>query len=136
MLEGKLAVLGRGYVTPAVTVFVPPPQGASGEIQSRIPDLILHSAQPKEAFEAGTPPELVIEVLSTRRGNVERTEKLDDYARAGIGEYWIVDPFERAVEVYRLDRGDFTLAQTTQTLHPAAFPGLQIDRREVWTALD
>jgi len=27
----------------------------------------------------------------------------DDYARAGIGEYWIVDPFKRPVEVYRLD---------------------------------
>ena len=42
----------------------------------------------------------MIEILTTRRGNVERTEKLDDYARAGTGEYWIVNPFDRSVEVY------------------------------------
>ncbi|MEX2445164.1 MAG: Uma2 family endonuclease, partial [Alkalispirochaeta sp.] len=29
--------------------------------------------------------------------------KYDLYRDAGVGEYWIVDPDERVVEVYRLD---------------------------------
>jgi Uma2 family endonuclease len=89
------------------------------------------------SFEAGEPPELVIEILPTRRGNVERTEKLDDYARAGIGEYWIVNPFERGVEVYVLRQGEYTLRETAQqgTLSPQAFPGVAIDLKEVWAAL-
>jgi len=41
------------------------------------------------------PPELVIEILASRRGNVERTEKHDDQARGGMGEYWIVNPIDR-----------------------------------------
>jgi Uma2 family endonuclease len=36
--------------------------------------------KPQRYFEADQPPDLVIEVLSTHRSNVERTEKLDDFA--------------------------------------------------------
>ncbi|HYM11137.1 MAG TPA: Uma2 family endonuclease, partial [Bryobacterales bacterium] len=88
-------------------------------------------------FEVGQPPELVIEILSTRRGNVERTEKLDDYARAGIGEYWIVNPFDRAIEVYELRQGEYVLRETVSqgSLSPAAFPGLPIDLKEIWAVL-
>jgi len=39
----------------------------------------------------------------TSYGEIQSRVPDDDYARAGIGEYWIVDPFKRAVEVYRLD---------------------------------
>ncbi|MDQ6699002.1 MAG: Uma2 family endonuclease [Acidobacteriota bacterium] len=88
----QLKHLGYGYVVAAVNVFVPPPRGSLGEVQSRVPDLIVAWNSPAERFELGEPPDLVIEILLTRRGNVERTEKLDDYARGGIGEYWIVNP--------------------------------------------
>ena len=64
-----------------------------------MPDLVVSAHKLRRSFSVGNPPELAIEVLSTRRGNVERTEKIEDYARAGIGEYWIVNPFDRVVEV-------------------------------------
>jgi len=58
-------------------------------------------------------------------------------ARAGIGEYCIVNPFDRLVEVYHLRDGDYALAETTTLqLRPAAFPGLVIDLVEVWAVLD
>ena len=83
----------------------------------------------------GIPPELVIEILSTRRGTVERTEKLDDYALAGIGEYWIVNPFDRVVEVYGLQSGEYRLQQTaTTTISPQEFPGVVIDLPSLWVA--
>jgi len=131
----ELKALGRGHVYPTVNVFVPPPPGFRlGKVQNRVPDLVVSIHEPAKAFEVGDPPELVIEILSTRRGNVDRTEKLDDYARAGIQEYWIVNPFDRAVEVYLLRDGDYALARTVSqgTLAPQAFPALGIQLDEIW----
>ena len=136
--DRSLKAIRCGRVVPTVNVFMPVDPGVFNQVQNRIPDLVVSKHEPHENFEAGHPPELVIEILSTRRGNVERTEKLDDYARAGIGEYWIVNPFERSVEVYRLRDGDYVLDQTASQglLTPQAFPGLQIRLAEIWTVLD
>ncbi|MBI3694720.1 MAG: Uma2 family endonuclease [Acidobacteria bacterium] len=131
-----LRALGYGYVWPTVNVFIPRPHGALGEVQNRVPDLVVSGHEPAVRFAAGDPPDLVIEVLSTRRGNVERTEKLDDYALAGIGEYWIVDPFDRAVEVYLLEQGEYVLQERQHPLHPRAFPSLELDPKDIWAALD
>jgi Uma2 family endonuclease len=106
-----------------------------GGFQSRVPDIAVSKRQPDRHFEVGAPPELVIEILSTRRGNVERTENLDDYALAGIGEYWIVNPFDRAVEVYVLQSGEHRLQQTaTGSISPQEFPGVIIDLQSLWAA--
>ncbi len=133
-----LKAIRCGRVVPTVNVFIPVDPGAFNQVQNRIPDLVVSKHEPHENFEAGRPPDLVIEILSTRRGNVERTEKLDDYARAGIGEYWIVNPFDRAVEVYLLRNGDYVLAQTAShgTLAPQAFPSVEINLAEIWAVLD
>jgi Uma2 family endonuclease len=130
--------LGYGYVFTTVNVLIPPPDPRISEVQNRVPDLVVSGHAPAENFEAGDPPELVIEILSSRRGNVERTEKLEDYARAGIGEYWIVSPFDRAVEVHGLREGQYVLRETASvgSLRPGAFPGLEIDLPSVWAVLD
>lgn len=80
----------------------------------------------------------MIEILATRRGNVERTEKLDDYARAGIREYWIVNRFSRAIEQYVLRQGDYVLLRTVTgpAISSEAFPGLQIALDEIWAGLE
>ena len=132
-----LKALGYGFVFPSVNVFAPPARPFLGEVQNRVPDLVVSKWRPEKGFEVGHPPELVIEILSTRRGNVERTEKLDDYARAGIGEYWIVDPFDGAIEVYILRQGEYVLRETVSqgSLSPEGFPGLTIDLRGIWDAL-
>src|SRR5205823_3245135 len=99
----KLEELGRGFVLTTVNVGIPVPKFSRGEVQNRVPDLVVAGHQPERQFEAGDPPDLVIEILLTPRGNVERTEKIDDFARAGIPEYWILNPFSREIEVYVLD---------------------------------
>src|SRR5207244_1262446 len=99
----------RAFALLAVNVFIPRRPGDIGELQNRVPDIVVSTHLPPRHFPVGNPPELAIEILSTRRGNVERTEKLDDYALAGIGEYWVVDPFKRAIEVYRLRDGEYLL---------------------------
>ncbi len=127
-----------GVVIPAVNVFLPPPEGSIGEIQNRIPDLVVATHVPKKRYRPERPPELVIEILSTPRGNVERTEKLDDYARGGIREYWIVNPFDRSVEVYLLSGPEYRLKETVRegSLRPDSFPGVAVPVDEIWAVLD
>ncbi|HWS88082.1 MAG TPA: Uma2 family endonuclease [Pyrinomonadaceae bacterium] len=48
-------------------------------------------------------PEIVVEVLSPGKANVQRDRvaKLALYSRRGVSEYWIVDWMRRLVDVYR-----------------------------------
>ncbi len=71
-----------------------------------------------------------------RRALIERDEKLDDYARAGVGEYWIVNPIDRIVETYILMDRDYVLQAGTQVLQPNAFPATEIDMGAIWPVLD
>ena len=45
-------------------------------------------------------PNLVVEVLSRSTAKRDRGEKCRVYARAGVDEYWIVDPLRREVTVH------------------------------------
>ena len=46
------------------------------------------------------PPDLVMGVTSPGTRHTDRLEKMSEYARAGVPEYWLVDPEARAVEVF------------------------------------
>ena len=56
------------------------------------------------------PPDLVIEVLSPSNRGHDLLTKRALYARAGVREYWLVDPDARTVEILTLDRDAFHLA--------------------------
>jgi Uma2 family endonuclease len=54
-------------------------------------------------------PDLVVEVLSPQTRRTDRSEKFYEYARAGVSEYWLVDPDRRTVEVFALQEGVYEL---------------------------
>lgn len=56
-------------------------------------------------------PDLAVEVLSPGTREVDRGEKYFEYARAGVREYWLVDPDERRIEVYVLRQGVYELLE-------------------------
>ena len=49
-------------------------------------------------------PDLVVEILSPSTAHRDRGVKLDLYARRGVREYWIVDPEEDVVDIWRFGR--------------------------------
>jgi|SRR5690625_302833 len=49
------------------------------------------------------PPDLIIEVLSQSSIKIDRWDKYKLYEKAGVQEYWLVDPINQAVEVHYLD---------------------------------
>jgi Uma2 family endonuclease len=69
-----------------------------------VPDVMVHASTDDEVRYTGT-PELVVEVLSTHRGD-DLVLKLDRYARAGLPRYWILDPRNRVLLAYDADRSD------------------------------
>ncbi|MDE2984278.1 MAG: Uma2 family endonuclease [Gemmatimonadota bacterium] len=50
-------------------------------------------------------PDLVVEILSPSTAHRDRGIKLDLYARCGVREYWIVDPVEDVIDVWRFGDG-------------------------------
>lgn len=56
-------------------------------------------------------PDLIIEILSPSTARRDRLVKYNLYQRAGVQEYWIVDPDTRTVQVYSLEEGCYHAAQ-------------------------
>ena len=80
-------------------------------------------------------PDLVIEILSPATAGRDRTYKRTLYARYGVGEYWLVDPVGRRIEVLTLGERGFERAAEyggDEVLHSPLLPGLEIDLREVF----
>lgn len=48
-------------------------------------------------------PDLIVEILSPSSRRHDRLVKLNLYQRAGVREYWIVDPDNKSVQVFLLD---------------------------------
>ena len=57
-------------------------------------------------------PDLVIEVVSPSNRSHDLVTKRALYSRAGVREYWLVDPFARTVEILTLHRDTFRTTQT------------------------
>ena len=56
-------------------------------------------------------PALIIEVLSRSTARTDKVVKFTAYERAGVREYWLVDPRTRSVEVYSLsEKGTYEMA--------------------------
>ena len=82
-------------------------------------------------------PDLVLEILSRSTAAMDRGLKKQTYARHGIPEYWIVDPEQEAIELYRLDRtaGAYRLAEICRRGSRATtplLPALSVDVTELF----
>lgn len=87
----------------------------------RVPDLMVLSEQLARALAGAAratvtlempPPELVLEVVSPGKQNIDRDYryKRSQYEARGIAEYWIVDPISQQVTVLTLVNGLYEAA--------------------------
>jgi Uma2 family endonuclease len=77
----------------------------------REPDVVYLAEGRSETDGYSNGADLVMEVLSPGVENRRRdlVTKRDDYAQAGVAEYWIVDPEEKRITVLSLDGNQYTL---------------------------
>jgi Uma2 family endonuclease len=81
------------------------------------------------------PPDLVVEILSPGTAGRDLITKRELYARAGIPEYWIVDPLAEQVEVLALRHDSYiTLGRfgRNELLRAAILPDLRIGLDQVF----
>jgi Uma2 family endonuclease len=93
------------------------------------PDLVV-VCDPRKLGEEGCrgAPDLVVEILSPSNMAIEMERKLLLYRKAGVQEYWIVDPKDKHISIYTLKNGEYTLhiCHTQDIAKPAVVPGLEI----------
>lgn len=53
-------------------------------------------------------PDLVMEILSPSTQRHDKFTKFNLYQRAGVREYWIIDPRDKSVQVFVLEDGRYT----------------------------
>lgn len=70
----------------------------------REPDVLFYRAEHASRLgeQWGGPPDFAAEVVSASTRRTDLHEKLDDYARGGVEEYWIVDPVGHWIEAHAL----------------------------------
>jgi len=76
------------------------------------PDLTFIRTENKPTFSMNYfegVPDLVVEIFSPSTHRIDQTIKYDAYQKAGVAEYWMVDPLARTVWVYTLHEGVYTL---------------------------
>jgi Uma2 family endonuclease len=79
-------------------------------------------------------PDLIAEVLSPSTARKDRIIKFNKYLRAGVREYWLVDPDTRTVQVCLLKDGLYFVSGYTDadTAPVDVLPGCMINLRDVF----
>jgi Uma2 family endonuclease len=79
-------------------------------------------------------PDLVAEVISASTARHDRIIKLEAYQRAGVREYWIVDPETKTVQICVLRDGLYFVKGYTDadTAPVAVLPGCEINLADVF----
>lgn len=101
---GRAGERGRAYTAPMPVRLWP------GKF--REPDVVYYRAEHLDRIteQFGGPPDLVVEVLSPSSRGLDTGTKAEEYALAGIPEYWLLDPEAQAVTVYVLADGRYCFA--------------------------
>lgn len=105
------------------------------------PDLLV-VCDPKKLDERGVrgAPDLVVEILSDSTRRVDLLQKFDIYQRAGVREYWIVDPEAHTVTVHTLEDGKYRSPAATYragaSVPVGVLEGFQVDLRTVFPELE
>lgn len=148
--DREIRRLGLDYIVDKDIVFRT--KTASGKEQGRNPDVgVVNASVWNEnvlAYGALTEPiQLAVEVVSTNWED-DYVDKLDEYQRLGIAEYWIVDylaiasrnylgnPKVPSVFVYQLIDGEYQVQQYKESdrIISQTFPELAITVEQVVTA--
>ena len=111
------------------------------EGKMREPDILFmrseHAGRRHENYWSGA--DLVMEVMSPNDSKRDKVTKRQEYARAGICEYWLVDPLEKAVTVFTLPeqakaydiQGTFGIGSHAES---ASLAGFSVDVGELFAA--
>ncbi|HAG11495.1 MAG TPA: restriction endonuclease [Desulfotomaculum sp.] len=109
-----------------------------GEKETYQPDIIFiardrfHIIEPARINGA---PDLVVEILSPSTGYYDLKKKARTYARHGVKEYWVADPEDKSIEVYKGQEEKFVLDQRVEEkgkVKSLVLDGLEVEIRDIF----
>jgi Uma2 family endonuclease len=133
-ISRNLLYLIQGYleIHPIGEVFSAPFDVLLSEWDVVVPDLV-YLSQARAHFlttkNLQGPPDLVVEILSPSTRSRDEELKLALYERVGAEEYWLIDPEQDAVDVYRGGTGGFrnpVRYSSTDALTTPVLPGFEL----------
>jgi Uma2 family endonuclease len=80
-------------------------------------------------------PDMIIEILSESTSKHDLVTKYELYEEAGVGEYWVVYPYEKVIDVFYLNAGKYFLAKKyieNDLMEVKTLPGLVIDMKDIF----
>ncbi|WP_167546569.1 Uma2 family endonuclease [Stieleria maiorica] len=78
-------------------------------------------------------PDHLIEILSPSTESNDKTLKRSLYERTGVGEYWIVDPFEQTLTQLVLENGRYVDQRVTEKRISVTYlHDVDVDLNQVW----
>ena len=93
------------------------------------PDVVV-VCDPQKLGEEGCrgAPDMVVEILSPSNTAIEMQRKLNLYMEAEVREYWVVDPMNKQITIYRLQDGEYLLKTCSiqDSVRPGVLSGLEI----------
>lgn len=112
-----------------------------GEVD--IPTVPFHARRPDSVYYSSTDragidlrqdqvrrvPTLAVEILSEEDKQRDLVDKRDEYARAGIAHYWILDPGRKTVLILVLRNGRYELEaqfSSSESLASSLFPNVEV----------
>jgi Uma2 family endonuclease len=129
----------RAYIAPFDILFPDSPEQDEDDVPTVVqPDVTVYCDRTKVRERGGLgAPDLAVEVLCPWTQKKDLNEKLSLYERHGVREYWIVDPGNRSVLVFRLDPGE-GYGEPAVLLPPAVLdsvvlPGFTFDLEELFS---
>ena len=112
-ISRNLLYLIQNYLEahPIGELFAAPFDALLSDFDIVVPDLVYLSNERAGFLTSKNlqgPPDLAIEILSPGTRSRDRKLKRDLYERVGVQEYWVVDPEQDRVEVYRRTADGFS----------------------------
>ncbi len=142
-ISGKLyfAIAGHLKAHPVGEIFYAPLDVVVSEVDIVEPDLLYVSRERAAAVlvpqHVRGVPDLVVEIASKGTRKRDETIKRALYERAGVVEYWVIDPEIDVVRVYRRDGTTFGRPQelrcdANDTLSTTLMPGLEVPLTDIF----
>ncbi|MBF0226913.1 MAG: Uma2 family endonuclease [Desulfobacterales bacterium] len=80
-------------------------------------------------------PDWICEVLSPSTEKTDRARKMPIYAQFGVSYFWIIDPIEKVLEIFKLSGNQWIVVGTyaeDDKVKPEPFQEIEIDLKNLW----
>ncbi|EIV99124.1 Uma2 family endonuclease [Thermoanaerobacter siderophilus] len=80
-------------------------------------------------------PDLIVEIVSPSTARKDKVEKFNLYEKAGVKEYWIVEPEQKVVMVFILEDGRYRIVKTyseDDSIKVSIFDDLTINLKDIF----